>query len=304
MKTGTVQKNWAQAALSGLNEGYVCLVSVAEAKGSVPREAGAIMLVYNNHIDGSIGGGELEFQAIKTARKDMPEKAFLREVRSYPLGPALGQCCGGNVKLMFEWYGPDSQPVLAQLAAQDQCYSLHPTNSQDSPIVAIQPSEKMLSLPLSAQRQPVFLYGAGHVGRAVVEIARHLPCQIYWVDTDDDRYPEDIVEEVTKLPARKPETIAQHAPGDAIHLIMTYSHKIDFEIVSAVLSCGNFARCGLIGSETKAVRFSKRLKDAGLKSDTIERLTCPIGLPEITGKKPLQVAISVTAQLSNWLETK
>ena len=304
MKIGTFQQNWAQAALSGLVEGYVCLISVAEAKGSVPREAGAIMLVYNSHIDGSIGGGELEFQAIKTAREDRSEKAFLREVRTYPLGPALGQCCGGHVKLMFEWYGPDSQSVLAQLAAQDQGYSLHPTNSQDIPVVAIEPSEEMLSLPLSVQKQPVFLYGAGHVGRAVVEIARHLPCQIYWVDTDDDRYPEDIAEEVTKLLANKPETIAQHAPGDAIHLIMTYSHQVDFEIVMEVLSCGNFARCGLIGSETKASRFRKRLRDAGVNSDAIERLSCPIGLPEITGKKPLQVAISVTGQLSNWLETK
>ncbi len=304
MKIGTFQQNWAQAALSGLVEGYVCLISVAEAKGSVPREAGAIMLVYNSHIDGSIGGGELEFQAIKTAREDRSEKAFLREVRTYPLGPALGQCCGGHVKLMFEWYGPDSQSVLAQLAAQDQGYSLHPTNSQDIPVVAIEPSEEMLSLPLSVQKQPVFLYGAGHVGRAVVEIARHLPCQIYWVDTDDDRYPEDIAEEVTKLLANKPETIAQHAPGDAIHLIMTYSHQVDFKIVMAVLSCGNFARCGLIGSETKASRFRKRLRDAGVNSDAVERLSCPIGLPEITGKKPLQVAISVTGQLSNWLETK
>ncbi len=304
MNISAVQQNWAQAALSGLIDGYVCLISVAEAKGSVPREAGAIMLVYNSHIDGSIGGGELEFQAIKTARKDRPEKAFLREVRSYPLGPALGQCCGGHVKLMFEWYGPDSQSFLAQLAAQDQGYSLHPTNSQDSPVVAIHPSEKMLSLPLSAQRQPVFLYGAGHVGRAVVEIARHLPCQIYWVDTDDDRYPEDIAGEVTKLPARQPETIAQHAPSNAIHLIMTYSHQVDFEIVSAVLSCGNFARCGLIGSETKATRFNKHLRDAGVIPDAIERLTCPIGLPEITGKKPFQVAISVAAQLSNWLESE
>ena len=92
MKIGTVLQNWAQAALAKLDEGYVCLVAVCEAKGSAPREAGAAMLVYKNHIDGSIGGGELEFQAIKTARKDIPETAFAREVRSYPLGPALGQC--------------------------------------------------------------------------------------------------------------------------------------------------------------------------------------------------------------------
>ena len=301
MNISSVKQNWAQAALSKLDEGYVCLVAVCEAKGSAPREAGAIMLVHKNHIDGSIGGGELEFQAIKTARQDIPETAFAREVRPYPLGPALGQCCGGHVKLMFEWYGPGSQPLLAQLAAQDRGYSLHPTDAQDSPKVAIRPSEKMLSLPLSAQQQTVFLYGAGHVGRAVVKFSRHLPCQIYWVDTDDDRYPGDIAEEVTKLPARRPETIAQHAPSDAIHLIMTYSHQVDFEIVLAVLSCGNFSRCGLIGSETKAARFNKRLRDAGVNSDAVEKLTCPIGLPEISGKKPIQVALSVTAQLSNWL---
>ena len=99
-------------------------------------------------------------------------------------------------------------------------------------------------------------------------------------------------------------TIAQRAPSDAIHLIMTYSHQIDFEIVLAVLSCGKFSRCGLIGSETKAARFNKRLRDTGVNSDALEKLTCPIGLPEVTGKKPLQVALSVTAQLSNWLETK
>ena len=301
MKIGTVLQNWAQAALAKLDEGYVCLVAVCEAKGSAPREAGAAMLVYKNHIDGSIGGGELEFQAIKTARKDIPETAFAREVRSYPLGPALGQCCGGHVKLMFEWYGPSSQSVLAQLAAQKQGYSLHPATAQDNPIIAIHPSEEMLCLPLGAHQQPVFLYGAGHVGRAVVQIASHLPCQIYWVDTDDERFPKDIAEGVTKLPARHPETIAQRAPSDAIHLIMTYSHQLDFEIVSAVLSCGNFARCALIGSETKAARFNKRLRNAGVNSDAVERLTCPIGLPEINGKKPIQVALSVTAQLSNWL---
>ena len=304
MKTGTVQQNWAQAALSKLDEGYVCLVAVCEVKGSAPREAGAVMLVYKNHIDGSIGGGELEFQAIKTARKDIPETTFSRQVRSYPLGPALGQCCGGHVKLMFEWYGPNSQPVLAQLAAQKKGFSLHPTSAQDSPIIAIHPSNEMLCLPLDAQQQLVFLYGAGHVGRAVVQLARHLPCQIYWVDTDDDRFPKDIAEGVIKLTARHPETIARRAPSDGIHLIMTYSHQLDFEIVSAVLGCSNFARCGLIGSETKAARFNKRLRDAGVNSDAVEKLTCPIGLPEVAGKKPLQVALSVTAQLSNWLETK
>ena len=302
MSNSSIRRNWAQTALSGPNDEYVCLVMVVETKGSAPREVGALMLVYKDHLEGSIGGGELEFQAIETARKNQPEKHFARKVRSYPLGPALGQCCGGNVKLMFEWYGPESRPILMQLAKQKKGYSQHPTTTQDSPTAATCLSEKMLCLPLNVNVFDVFLYGAGHVGRAVIEIAQHLPCQIYWVDTNDDRYPERIAEGVIKLPAREPQTIAHRAPEHAIHLIMTYSHQLDFDIILAVLQGGNFAKCGLIGSQTKAMRFQKRLRETGVSPDVIGRLVCPIGLKEIKGKRPIQVALSVTAQLSGWLD--
>ncbi len=301
MSISSIRQNWAQTALSGSNDEYVCLVMVVETKGSAPREAGALMFVYKDYLKGSIGGGELEFQAIETARKNQPKKHFARTLRSYPLGPALGQCCGGNVKLMFEWYGPESRPILMQLAKK-KGYSQHPTTTQDIPTAASRLSEKMLCVPLNVKNRDVFLYGAGHVGRAVIEIAQHLPCQIYWVDTNDDRYPERIAEGVIKLPAREPQTIAQRAPEHAIHLIMTYSHQLDFDIILAVLQGSNFAKCGLIGSKTKATRFQKRLREAGVSPDVIGRLVCPIGLKEIKGKRPIQVALSVTAQLSGWLD--
>ena len=298
--------NWAQAISSGSAETPVCLVVVASVKGSAPREAGAMMLVYPDHIKGSIGGGELEYQAIQTARSHQSEAGFERLVRSYPLGPSLGQCCGGHVKLMFEWYGTEKLSVLATLAAQTSGYSLHNTIDQSAPSYAAQrpdqrPDDVHL-LPLQKGACDVLLYGAGHVGRAVVDFARHLSCQIYWVDVDDTRFPETIPAGVTKLPARSPQNIAARASDQAIHLVMTYSHQLDYEIVSTLLRSGRFARCGLIGSATKAARFHSRLQDNGLSKAEIERLVCPVGLLQVTGKAPLQVALSVTAQLSNWLD--
>ena len=106
----------------------------------------------------------------------------------------------------------------------------------------------------------VFIYGAGNVGRSVVELARHLRCRIYWIDVDDDRCSETIPPAVIKLLAQALQTIAARAPVDAIHLVMTYSHQLDYDIVAVLLASGEFAQCGLIGSETKATRFRNRLE--------------------------------------------
>lgn len=298
--------NWAEAVLSAPAGTPVCLVVIADVKGSAPRETGAMMLVHAGHIQGSIGGGELEYQAIDVARSHQPETGFERQIRSYPLGPSLGQCCGGHVKVMFEWYQTDDKSVQAALAGQITGYSLHDTTSQDVPgFVAHRPTptpETACVLPVGDKMCDVFIYGAGHVGRAVVELARHLACQIFWVDTDEDRFPEVIPQGVTKLPARHPQTLAARAPDKAIHLVMTYSHQLDYDIISVLLNAGGFARCGLIGSKTKAARFRSRLQDNGLTTEQTDRLVCPIGIEQVTGKAPLQVALSITAQLSNWLD--
>ena len=281
------------------------LVTIVETRGSTPREVGASMLVFAQHTHGTIGGGELEFQATATARELLREGETSSE-QHYVLGARLGQCCGGAVNLMFEWYGYDNQPVLTALNSEKAAFTEHDIVGQRIPRLCLKLSDAKTNSCINLQLNPpdvdVFLYGAGHVGRAIVEIVQHLCCQLYWVDTQENRFPEIIPIGVTKICASSLSNIAAHAPENSIHLVMTYSHQIDYDVVSCLLSNGHFARCGLIGSETKAARFRSRLRNAGLASEQIERLVCPIGLAEIRGKAPFQIALSIAGQLSSWID--
>ena len=306
MRISPFPDNWVRTTLSqDLFEPF-CLVAVVSSKGSVPRSTGTAMLVYKNQIMGSVGGGELEYQAIETAKSGLLQSGFKRSIRSFALGPSLGQCCGGAVNLMFEWYGHDNRSVLASLDSEITAFTEHDIAGQRIPKLCLKLSQAKKNLCINLQLNPphidVFLYGAGHVGRAVAEIARHLCCQLYWVDTQENRFPEIIPIGVTKICASSPSHIASHAPENSIHLVMTYSHQIDYDGVSCLLSDGHFARCGLIGSETKAARFRSRLLNAGLAPEQIERLVCPIGLAEIRGKAPFQIALSIAGQLSSWID--
>lgn len=306
MRISPFPKNWVKATLSkDLFEPF-CLVAVVSSKGSVPRTTGAAMLVCKNEIMGSVGGGELEYQAIETAQSGLSQSGFKRSVRSYALGPSLGQCCGGAVNLMFEWYGHDNRQVLTALSSETASFTEHDIVGQRIPRLRLSLSNAKINSCINLQLNPphvdVFLYGAGHVGRAVAEIARHLCCQLYWVDTQENRFPEIIPTGVTKICASSPSHIAAHASENSIHLVMTYSHQIDYDVVTCLLRNGQFARCGLIGSETKAARFRSRLLQAGLASEQIEGLVCPIGLGEIRGKAPFQIALSIAGQLSSWID--
>lgn len=306
MRIRPFPKNWVRAILSqDLFEPF-CLVAVVSSKGSVPRTTGAAMLVYKNQIMGSVGGGELEYQAIETAQSGLSQSGFKRSIRSYALGPSLGQCCGGAVNLMFEWYGHDNRSVLASLNSKTAAFTEHDIVGQRIPKLCLKLSDaktnSCINLQLNLPHVDVFLYGAGHVGRAVAEIVQHLCCQLYWVDTRENRFPEIIPTGVKKICASSPSHIAARAPENSIHLVMTYSHQIDYDVVSCLLSNGHFARCGLIGSETKAARFRSRLLNAGVASEKIDRLVCPIGLSEIQGKAPFQIALSIAGQLSSWID--
>jgi xanthine dehydrogenase accessory factor len=148
-------------------------------------------------------------------------------------------------------------------------------------------------------RTPLFLYGAGHVGRALVSVLSGLPFDVTWIDTSKDRFPSGIREKagLATLVARDLAAIARTAPAGAFHLVMTYSHPLDLAICHAVLGSGTFAYLGLIGSATKRSRFMKRLRELGHNEGALSRLTCPIGIPNVTGKEPAIIAISVAAQL-------
>lgn len=229
-------------------------ITVTKTAGSVPREAGTQMLVWADRSEGTIGGGTLEWEAMAEARR------MLRDGRqshnaTVPLGPALGQCCGGSVSLLWE------------------------------------EAEAMTTPPA----RPLWIYGAGHVGRALVNVMAPLPdFEITWVDTGPERFPET---DVTTLVARDPALIVKHAPTNADHLILTYSHEMDLALCHALLN-HDFHSAGLIGSATKWARFRSRLAVLGHAPAQISRIACPIGDPAL-GKHPAAIALGVaTAMIS------
>jgi len=240
------------------------VVEVVKAKGSVPRGAGTRMLVRADAVAGTIGGGHLELKAIALARERLA--AGDTAVLDWPvaLGPSLGQCCGGAVTLRLQ--------VLDEAQVADW--------------------------PTPAPGFRLHLYGAGHVGRAVVALLATLPCEVWWIDEREDQFPD------TPLPAHIHRVcvepvqaeVSQGRPGDA-YLVMTHSHDLDLALISAILARGDAGYCGLIGSATKRARFEARLRERGIDDGQLSRLVCPIGLPGLNGKEPAAIAISVTAQL-------
>lgn len=230
-------------------------VTVTEVQGSAPREAGAAMLVRATDTLGSIGGGALEWEAMRIARRMLADGQDRAEHR-LPLGPGLGQCCGGAVSLRFE--------------AADR-----------------------LERPAGA---PLWVWGAGHVGRAVVAVLAPLPeMAITWIDDAPDRFPDPVPDAVDRVVAADMPRLMAHAPQAAHHLILTYSHEIDLALCHAALVQG-FASCGLIGSETKWARFRTRLTALGHQDAEISRISCPIGDPRL-GRHPQAIAVGVAGRL-------
>lgn len=232
-------------------------VEITATRGSTPRDAGTGMTVTATGTKGTIGGGALEYRAIATARKILCEGGK-EHSETIPLGPNLGQCCGGAVTLRYSY---DAQ------------------RSDHIPI----PVHHILSN--RAHPKHLWLWGAGHVGRAVVVAAQPQAFKITWIDSSDDRFPDRIYQHATKTPAADMPLLAARAPTYAHHLIFTYSHEIDLALCAALLKRGA-ASIGLIGSETKWARFSKRLRDMNLDPSPI---ICPIGDKSL-GKHPDQIA--------------
>ncbi|RCX09392.1 xanthine dehydrogenase accessory factor [Extensimonas vulgaris] len=265
-----------------------CLVRVESIQGSAPREAGAWMLVFAAQVFGSIGGGHLEHQAIAQARRllaargvpgapDGDARASDTPLRlHYALGPALGQCCGGAVELGFVLVGSADVPAL--------------------------------KLRLAPRRHPLALFGAGHVGRALVQVLAPLPFAVRWFDSREDAFPAQpcdapmLPEEALRCEHSEPVhgAVASLAPGTRV-LIMSFSHAEDFALVHACLrrqrARGDLPFIGLIGSRTKWATFASRLRARGFAEHELAHITCPIGVPGIRGKEPAVIAVAVAAQL-------
>ena len=242
------------------------VIEVAKTAGSVPREVGTRMLVSATQAVGTIGGGHLELMAIENARTLLARVPDFEPVaRHYPLGPALGQCCGGAVTLRF-----------ARLDARSA-----------------------QAWPRPEPRFFLQLYGAGHVGRAIVRLLSAIPCEVQWIDERESEFPVDetLPPHVERVCVDQVEGEVDVAPAGACYLVLTHRHDLDMRIAEAILRRGDFGYLGMIGSKTKRARFLHRYEERGIAAATLARMTCPIGVPGIAGKEPEVIAIAVVAQL-------
>ncbi len=305
------------------------VVTVARVEGSAPREAGARLLVGSDRVEGTIGGGTLEYQAIASARQMLAGGDAPARLESTPLGPALGQCCGGNVALHFEPFEPDAKPgwieaLRAARAAGQPAVLITDIQSPTARHLVVsanaetgdamgkavprQARQCLAGAPPTAPGRLLYelfgqhpwhivLFGAGHVGRALISVLAGVAARITWIDARPDQFPEEIPDSVTKMLTDDGETLVDEAPTGAYFLIMTHSHAIDLELVEAVLRRGDFAYLGLIGSATKRARFERSLRVRGITDQQLGQLTCPIGISGIAGKSPAAIAISAAAEL-------
>jgi len=281
--------------------GNVARVVVAAVRGSAPREVGAAMLIWAEGQSGTIGGGTLEHELTRTARAAL--SGGQDALSKHALGPDMGQCCGGAVDVLTEFYDHARATALPEdvIARGPSPMPLSVSRVLAKARNAAQPLQATLLdgwliEPVAKPNRHLWIWGAGHVGRALVSTLSPLPdLAITWVDTGAQRFPDEIPTGVTQLTAEEPQRLVAYAPHDAQHLIVTYSHSLDLALCNALLSRG-FSYAGLIGSATKWARFRKRLGELGHSPPDIDRITCPIGDPSL-GKHPQAIALGVGTQL-------
>lgn len=285
-------------------EGRVARVVIASHDGSSPRETGAAMLVWPGGQHDTIGGGALEWEATQRALEALAAGGARLDRQA--LGPALGQCCGGAVTVLTEVYDAGA---VARLEGMD-VFARAVTGPTEMPIAVrrivnraraegVMPLPRLVQgwmvEPVARASRELWIWGAGHVGRAIVAVMAPLPdLSITWLDVTEARFPAKVPEGVTPLWADNPAELVERAPAGTGHLVLTYSHALDLELCHRLLTHG-FGSLGLIGSETKWARFRSRLRALGHPPERIARITCPIGDPSL-GKHPQAIAVGVAAE--------
>lgn len=229
------------------------LITLLGSRGSTPRENGTKMVISRAASFGTIGGGHLELKAQEIALAMLVQEGEQQKIEYFPLGPGLGQCCGGSTTVLFESFKGNQFNIM--------------------------------------------LFGAGHVGLALTDILKQLPCQLHWVDNREALHPTSLPTNVKAVISEQPADEVADMPAGSDYLIMTHNHQLDFEILEAVLKRGDARYVGLIGSETKWRRFKMRLEHKGYTPDFYRDVHCPVGLAAVPGKRPIEVAVSVAGEL-------
>jgi xanthine dehydrogenase accessory factor len=305
------------------------LLTVAGIRGSAPREIGAKMIVTATQTIGTIGGGQLEYQSTRIAVGLLQES--VPTLRSFPLGSSMGQCCGGVVEILFEpgtdgipaWlrdlralHGQREPAVIATHISQSAPAKLIVTDSKvyatidnagDDGVVAV--ARRLLESGAKAVREVqefyepvtvsdlnIAVFGAGHVGRAVVTALSRLDSNIRMVDSRRKVFRE-VPANVRTIEALNPALEVAAMSAGSFYLVMTHSHALDFEICDRILRRDDARYCGLIGSVSKRRRFEKRFRQQGMPQSLLDALSCPIGVQGISGKKPAEIAVSAAAEI-------
>jgi xanthine dehydrogenase accessory factor len=303
---------WRRIQQSLEKQRRAALISVVKVEGSAPREVGARMVIQKDAgFFGTIGGGRLEYETLAVADHALSVETPSASLRVWPLGPNLGQCCGGSVTTLIETFDSVDLAEIRELAAAEEAgpflaLSRMTMGGRIARKIVDRTPGGVGGAAFSAEQfverfgevgETVLLFGAGHVGRAVVLALSQLPFSVRWIDSRSDQFPDYVPANVVTVRTDEPEREIDLAPSGAFVLIMTHSHPLDYSIAASALRRADLGFVGLIGSVTKRARFASQARQLGLSEQQIARLVCPIGLPEIKGKQPSIIAASVAAQL-------
>jgi xanthine dehydrogenase accessory factor len=255
--------NWTGAVhqLNKQGKAYV-VATIVGVTGSTPRNSGTKMVITNEDIFDTIGGGHLEHKVIKHAHQLLTSGEACQQLEHFQLGAQLGQCCGGDASVLFE------------------CFAASGAN--------------------------IILFGAGHVGKALIPILAGLPCSITWVDNRAEQFPDDIdsYSNVTAVISENPEEEVASMPANSYYIVMTHNHQLDFDISHNILKRADFAYSGLIASDTKWRRFQQRFQHRDIEKILVDKMNCPIGLAQVQGKLPMEVAVSVAGEIIQLYQAK
>ena len=313
--------------LTAANEAVV-MITIAAIRGSAPREVGARMIVTATQSIGTIGGGQLEYQCTRIA-VDMLGGDEITSVRKFPLGAAMGQCCGGVVDVLFEplstglpeWlrdlrslHGQREKAALLTQIGGDSRFVVSAGRVFDGEPQSLPAAVADHALGLLEDGSPgeriddwfidtivgtdfnIAVFGAGHVGTAVVAALAQLDCNIRWIDSRRDIF-RSVPANVRSIESPEPSLEVAAMPVASFYLVMTHSHALDFDICDRILRRQDAQYCGLIGSRSKKRRFEKRYRQQGMPQEMFDALTCPIGVDGISGKKPAEIAVAAAAEV-------
>ena len=325
-------RHWIEELRNVIESGGDCaIVTIAGSRGSVPRDAGAKMIVTPSETIGTIGGGQLEYQCARSAFERLGQgRRAAATMRRFPLGSAMGQCCGGVVEVLTEplsGLSPEFRRELLDLydsrepfvvATSESAKALITVTDQyprktfsdffvdqarrlllqrhESAVAVRDTNSKVLLEPVIESAFHIAVFGAGHVGTAVVSMLAGIRCAVRWIDPRRHVFPKWACGNIVAIESSCPTEEVAAMPEQCFYLVTTHSHALDYDICAAILDRGDFAYCGLIGSKSKRRRFEKLMRQRGMPKTRVARLNCPIGLSGIAGKAPQEIAVGVVAE--------